>query len=129
LGAKPTGAAAASTSAPDKVTGGRLDVKTREFAFAPKSIQASAGELRVTLENTGKTVHEFVVLKTSAAPGSLEVGSDGRVSETKSTGEVSETKAGANKTATIKLTPGQYVFVCNIPGHYKSGMYGRLTVR
>jgi uncharacterized cupredoxin-like copper-binding protein len=128
-GPKPAGAAAASTSAPTKVTSGRLAVKTDEFAFAPKSIQASAGKLRVSLRNSGKTVHEFVVLRTSAAPGSLKVGADGRVSEKKSVGEVSETKAGASKTSSITLTPGQYVFVCNIPGHYKSGMYGRLTVR
>jgi uncharacterized cupredoxin-like copper-binding protein len=51
------------------------------------------------------------------------------VSEKTSVGEVSETKAGASKTAAIELKPGQYVFVCNIPGHYKGGMFGRLTVQ
>ena len=29
---------------------------------------------------------------------------------------------GLTKTVTVKLTPGHYQLVCNIPGHYKKGM-------
>jgi uncharacterized cupredoxin-like copper-binding protein len=30
---------------------------------------------------------------------------------------------------TIDLTPGKYLFVCNIPGHFKQGMYTVVTVK
>ena len=29
---------------------------------------------------------------------------------------------------TVALTPGTYVFLCNIPGHFKSGMFTQVTV-
>jgi uncharacterized cupredoxin-like copper-binding protein len=29
---------------------------------------------------------------------------------------------------TVTLAPGRYELVCNLPGHYVSGMYGELTV-
>jgi uncharacterized cupredoxin-like copper-binding protein len=92
------------------------------------AVAAKAGKLTITLDNKGKMPHELVVLKTSAAAGSLSVKS-GRVSESRSVGEVSETAAGATKSTTLKLKAGSYVFVCNIPGHYADGMRGTLTVR
>ena len=101
---------------------------SKEYAFAPGSLKAKSGKVTFTLDNQGKIEHEFVVLKTNAAPGSLKVGSSGRVSEKDSVGEVSETKAGSKQSASFKLAPGKYVFVCNIPGHYKDGMSGQLTV-
>jgi len=36
-----------------------------------------------------------------------------------------QTKA---ETVTFKQ-PGHYVFVCNVPGHYQSGMHGTLVVQ
>ena len=100
---------------------------TTEFAFAPATLTAKAGKLKLTLVNRGRTVHELVVLKTAQAAGALKV-SGGRVSEAHAVGEVSETAAGATRSATLNLAPGRYVFVCNIPGHYEDGMRGTLTV-
>ncbi len=105
-----------------------LKVTTTEFAFHPSTLTASAGKVRLTLVNPGKVVHELVVLKTAQATDALKV-SGGRVSEEHAVGEVSETPAGATKSATLTLKPGHYVYVCNIPGHYMSGMRGTLTVR
>jgi len=39
--------------------------------------------------------------------------------------------AGPRQTVTTTFTapaPGQYVFLCNFPGHYAAGMHGMLTV-
>jgi uncharacterized cupredoxin-like copper-binding protein len=119
--------ASASTAAVD-ASGGKVTVDSTEFAFAPKAITAKAGKLALTLDNKGKTQHELVVLKTSVAADALKV-SGGRVSESDSVGGVSETAAGANKSKTLDLKPGKYVYVCNIPGHYGDGMYGTLTVK
>lgn len=107
-----------------------LAVTTNEYTFSPATLTANAGKVRVTLKNTGKIQHEFVVLKTAQPPGTLKVSSgNSRVSEATSVGEISETDPGATKTATLNLKPGKYVFVCNIPGHYKLGMRGTLTIR
>jgi uncharacterized cupredoxin-like copper-binding protein len=119
--------ASASTSTVD-ASGGKVTVDSTEFAFAPKAITAKAGKLALTLDNKGKTQHELVVLKTSAAADALKV-SGGRVSESDSVGEVSKTAAGASKSKTLDLKPGKYVYICNIPGHYGDGMYGTLTVK
>lgn len=82
------------------------------------------------MKNTGKIQHEFVVLKTDQPAGSLKVSAkSSRVSEATSVGEISETDPGKTKSATLDLKPGKYVFVCNIPGHYKLGMRGTLVVR
>ncbi|MGI8623769.1 MAG: plastocyanin/azurin family copper-binding protein, partial [Solirubrobacteraceae bacterium] len=111
-----------------QAAGGKVTVAAKEYSFAPSAIAAKAGKLHLTLENKGAMAHELIVLKTSAAPGSLKVGASGRVSEKSSVGEVSTITAGATKTTTLDLKPGKYTFVCNIPGHYKDGMYGQLTV-
>ena len=105
-----------------------ITVTTTEFAFAPSSIDAAAGNLKLTLVNAGKVTHELVVLKTDQPAGALKVGG-GRVSEAASVGEVSELDAGATRSATLALKPGRYVYVCNIAGHYAGGMRGVLTVR
>jgi uncharacterized cupredoxin-like copper-binding protein len=107
---------------------GALTVRTTEFAFSPMTASTKAGKLKLTLINNGKVPHEIVVLKTDQAAAALRV-SGARVSEADSVGEVSETPAGATKSATLHLTPGKYVFVCNIPGHYQDGMRGTLTVQ
>jgi len=123
----PAGAAAPPAAAAAK--SGKVTVTSTEYAFAPKAITAPAGKLEITLDNKGAIPHELVVLKTSAAPGSLKVGSDQRVSEKASVGEVPEITAGKTKRATLDLKPGTYVYVCNIPTHYGDGMRGVLTVK
>ncbi len=36
---------------------------------------------------------------------------------------------GGTQTRTVDLTqPGSYLFVCNIPGHFKAGMFSAVTV-
>lgn len=125
-----TGAAAASTTSKAiDASSGKVTVDSTEWGFSAPEIDAKAGKLTVTLDNKGKVAHEFVLLKSDAAPGALKVGSQGRVSESASVGEVSELKPGVSKSTTFNLKPGKYVYVCNIPGHYSSGMHGVLVVK
>jgi uncharacterized cupredoxin-like copper-binding protein len=107
----------------------KATVSSTDYKFSAAAIDAPAGKLEVTLANHGAIAHEFVLLKTSAAPGSLKVAANGRVSESASVGEVSEIKSAVSKSTTFDLKPGRYVYVCNIPGHYANGMRGALVVR
>lgn len=111
-----------------QATAKSVTVDATEYAFDPPTLTADAGKVSITLANKGKIPHELVVLKTDEAPGALTV-SGGRVSEDAAVGEVSETDGGSAKTKTFDLKAGRYVYVCNIPGHYKDGMRGALTVK
>jgi uncharacterized cupredoxin-like copper-binding protein len=42
---------------------------------------------------------------------------------------VEEVEAGADGTVTLDLEAGSYAMFCNLPGHYKTGMYGSITVK
>jgi uncharacterized cupredoxin-like copper-binding protein len=90
-----------------------------------------AGEVQFDVHNNGTTQHEFVLIRTDADPTALPV-VDGKVNEDtagESPGEADDIEAGQAKTATIRLSPGKYVFLCNVLGHYLSGMRGQLIVQ
>lgn len=122
--------ATTATPAAAAVNNGAVTVDATEYGFAPKAITAPAGTLKVTLDNTGKIPHEFVLLKSAGAPGALKIDSKTqRVSESASVGEVAEIAAGKSATTTFRLKAGTYEYVCNIPAHYGLGMHGLLTVK
>jgi uncharacterized cupredoxin-like copper-binding protein len=90
-----------------------------------------AGEVNFDVHNDGTTQHEFVLIRTDADPTALPV-EDGKVNEEtagESPGEADDIDAGQEKTATMRLEPGKYVFICNVVGHYLSGMRGELIVQ
>jgi uncharacterized cupredoxin-like copper-binding protein len=103
------------------------DVKLDEWKVAPSATTLAAGKVKIAAANDGKTTHEMVVLRTDKPAASL--GSGKRVSEAGSVGEISDLKAGAGASKTFDLSPGHYVLLCNLPGHYSAGMRADLTVR
>ena len=127
-----TDSPATTTAAPATTTpaaaGNSLTIHMSEFAFTPKDAVANAGKVTIIAPNDGKVVHELVVLKTSADPAHLPMDGD-EVDESTNVGEVADVQPGATKKSVVKLTPGKYAIVCNLPGHYASGMYGSLTVK
>ncbi len=63
----------------------------------------------------------------------LLVACGGQVDEAASgtvVGKIEEGALGPGKTAqtTLDLPPGKYVLICNVPGHYKEGMYLGLQI-
>jgi len=98
-----------------------------------------SGTVSFVATNDGSITHELVVLPVSASQvvGSRPISSDNTIDETASLGEASATCAdgegtgiapGAAGWVTLDLAPGRYEVVCNLPGHYASGMYRELTV-
>ncbi len=92
----------------------------------------SAGEITFSVLNTSDdTIHEMVVVKLSDVNGTLPFNpEESRVDEElmNGFGEVAELEPGTRGQLTVTLEPGTYVLVCNIPGHYSSGMWTILTV-
>jgi uncharacterized cupredoxin-like copper-binding protein len=107
-----------------------------DYAFTPKDGTTNAGMVTISAPNQGQLPHELVLFKTNSSPGSLPTLSNGEVDEegleasgVESPGEIEDVGPGETKSAALKLTPGKYVMICNLPGHYKQGMYGSLTVK
>jgi uncharacterized cupredoxin-like copper-binding protein len=116
-----------TSQAVTKVTGGHVSVAMSDFKFAPAKLTTSARRLKVTAKNAGQQQHEFVLLRTDKAPDAIPLkGSE--ASEASSVGEISEQQPGQGATHSFRLKPGNYVFICNVDGHYKLGMRGALVV-
>jgi uncharacterized cupredoxin-like copper-binding protein len=120
-----------------RMMGGGMMGGTMRVVASRQDVNTGAVSLRVA--NVGSLVHELVVLPLASGEqvGSRTVGNDGKVSEAGSVGEASKTcgagagdgiDPGALGWVTLDLPRGDYELVCNLPGHYVSGMYTELRV-
>lgn len=95
----------------DAVAGGgggpaTVDVAMKEFAFDPSDIKVAA-DGTIVLSNNGSMEHDFKV--------------ENLTSEM--------VKPGGSGELSLKgLAPGQYKFICSVPGHEAAGMKGTITV-
>ncbi len=105
-----------------------VGVTLKEFEVIPTVKSVKAGKVTFIVRNTGKVMHEMVVVKTTKAPGSL-AGTGKEASEKGAVGEVADLRAGKSAKLTLALKPGKYVLLCNLPGHYKAGQYVGFTVK
>jgi uncharacterized cupredoxin-like copper-binding protein len=92
-----------------------------------------AGQVNFAITNIGTIQHELLVFKTDLPPASIPVDSKGDVIPDGPgltlVSSVPPLDPGQTVTQTVDLTqPGTYVFVCNMPGHFKAGMYRVITV-
>jgi uncharacterized cupredoxin-like copper-binding protein len=106
-------------------SGGGVSVELEEFAVhvAPGSV--AAGATSVTVRNTGQVRHELVILRTAWPPNRLPVRAGLVLLRRPGIVVVNRTArldAGKSKMLHIDLRPGPYVLICNVPGHYQSGM-------
>lgn len=91
-----------------------------------------AGKVKFVVTNTAMTeAHEMVLVKLKSADQAIPlIKSKHRVDESKlkSLGEVADLQPGKSGELDVNLKPGTYVILCNIKGHYESGMSSKLTV-
>src|SRR5512135_698004 len=109
--------------------GGRYPFGMIRVLAAPGSVPAGTVSFRVY--NVGTLTHELMVLPlpSGQVAGQRTVGGDGRVEETASSGEASRScgagagdgiTPGAAGWVSLRLSPGRYELVCNLPGHYQA---------
>jgi uncharacterized cupredoxin-like copper-binding protein len=88
-----------------------------------------AGKIKVGVRNLGTMEHSFLVLKTDLPHDKLPVdGASGKANEDGKIGEIASIPAGKSASVPLDLTPGKYVFLCNIASHYQLGMHTGFTV-
>ena len=110
-----------------------VDVTLSEFKVELSTTDIPAGDVTFNVTNDGTVVHEFVVFKTDDAEDALPEASDEpEVNEDDpsltSMGEVEDVDPGASKSFSANLEAGDYVGICNVEGHYDSGMHIHFTV-
>ena len=104
-----------------------ISVTSTDYRFAPTSWQVNKGQnVSLTLKNTGKLQHEWVLLK---------VGTDVTMpfdedDEDKVFWEI-EAEPGQTKTETFTAPAdaGTYKVVCGTPAHLEQGMAATLVVK
>lgn len=90
--------------------GGSLRVEAGSFWFEVEDGVPITGDVEVELVNTSDAFHNFEVL--GAADGS----------------DIVEAQAFEEGEGTVKLFPGAWTVICNVPGHRQAGMEFQLTV-
>jgi uncharacterized cupredoxin-like copper-binding protein len=118
-----TAAAAATAPLPHNV-----DVTLAQFAVTPTATRAASGKVTFRVHNAGSITHELVVIKDPRRAADLPL-RNGRADEAGNVGETGDLRAGQTKSVSLKLAPGHYALICNLPGHYLAGQHTDFTVR
>jgi uncharacterized cupredoxin-like copper-binding protein len=122
------GSAKKSAAAPRAAASpGVVDVRLTDFKIKPATSSAPAGKVTFVAANAGATKHEMVVIRTDKPAGALLKGSE--ASETGAVDEIEDIGAGKTQRLSVDLKPGHYALICNLPGHYKAGMFADFTVK
>ena len=111
---------------------GGVGVTLSDFKVEPAETSAAAGELTFDITNDAEQTHEFVIFKTDLASDALPTNGDGDVDEegegVQVVDEIEDIEGGSTPSITVTLDAGNYVFLCNLPGHYRQGMHTTFTV-
>ncbi|HEY4228204.1 MAG TPA: sulfocyanin-like copper-binding protein [Candidatus Limnocylindrales bacterium] len=109
-----------------------LPVSLNEWHVA---VQATikAGTVNVEAANFGTIQHELLVFKSDLAPSAYPLDKDGNIIEDGAginlISDGDNVDPNGTQSRSLDLTqPGTYLFVCNIPGHFKAGMFTVVTV-
>jgi uncharacterized cupredoxin-like copper-binding protein len=111
---------------------GGVGVTLADYSVTPDESSAPAGDVTFDITNDAEQTHEFVVFKTDLAEDQLPTNADGDVDEegegVEHIDEIEDVTGGSTQSLTVNLDAGNYVLICNLPGHYRQGMHASFTV-
>lgn len=115
---------------PERSGGTPVRITMRDFRIA-KLEPVPAGELALAIKNKGPTAHELIVIREPRGP--LPMREDGATVDEErlkpaTPGVVEAFPAGQTRPLRVRVTPGRYVLICNMSGHYLGGMRAVLVV-
>jgi cytochrome c oxidase subunit 2 len=110
-----------------------LTAEVKEWSVSLSGVSTAAGDVTFGLTNAGNIPHEFIVVRSELSGEELLGQVDAATSRLDEAaldaiGEQPEFSPGETKTLTLSLEPGKYVVLCNIAGHFSSGMYADLEI-
>lgn len=110
---------------PGMMGGGMMSVRTTKPS-------AKAGKIRFEVINySASIVHEMEVVAVDDLNAPLPYDYNTakvRIEKAKEKGEVEDIAAGAEKVLEVTLPAGNYLLICNLPGHYAAGMVAPFVV-
>jgi uncharacterized cupredoxin-like copper-binding protein len=109
-------------------SGSVVSVALTEWKLVPEQATVRPGRISFVVRNDGAMAHEFVVLRSDRHHHSLKV-KGGKAVETGRLGEIPLIPSGASKRLTLRVSPGKYVLLCNLLGHYQAGQFAALRAR
>ncbi|MBA3691350.1 MAG: hypothetical protein H0W82_08075 [Actinobacteria bacterium] len=124
----------ATCPSPEAGSGTPVGATERNSSIELDTHSLKAGSTTFSVDNAGPSTHQFVVLATDLAPDSLPVSEGfGNPVDEKGKGvtlidKIKDISVGCSASLTLDLDSGNYVVICNLPGHYASGMYAPLKV-
>lgn len=131
-GTDPTDGATGGSPDAAPVVSNKITGSVEEWKVNVSAQSAEAGEVIFAIANYGSVQHEFLVTKTSYEPGKIPIGSNNRFDEEDKgltvVDEIPEWAVNESKVLKVNLEAGTYELLCNIEGHYASGMYTSFTV-
>ena len=121
--------ASCAQPAADAPSGSQVVAELGDYKITVSVPSVKAGTIKIGVRNLGNMEHSFQVLKTDLPPDKLPVdGASAKAKEDGKVGEIASIAAGKSAAVTLDLTPGKYVLICNIAGHYQLGMHAAFTV-
>jgi plastocyanin len=110
-----TSAATTGTTTADDTGGGETSVAMTEYEFDPNDLSAASGDT-LTLDNEGELPHNLTIVEGEPTGGGAEIAASDDI------------PGGESGTMTVDAEPGDYGFLCTIPGHAEQGMTGTIKV-
>jgi len=121
------GLAACGADPPDAPTIATL----ADFSLRLSATPVHTGTNQLLIYDTGDEQHELVIFKIDQPVQALALTPEGDLNEDLLTNvsDGDNLSPGTTATRTADLTDaGTYLFVCNLPGHFKKGMYTTVTL-
>jgi uncharacterized cupredoxin-like copper-binding protein len=91
-----------------------------------------AGKTDFTISNQGIAPHELLMFKSNLDPSAYPTDAAGDIKEEGAgvtlVSDGDNIDPAGTQARTADLAPGTYLFVCNIAGHFKQGMFKVVTV-
>lgn len=114
---------------------GPLTIELDEFTVTVSASSVPAGPATLRVGNVGEIPHTFFALRTELAEealpvvdGEVDVEADGILEVAAAIGEQIDPAPDRSIELDAELEAGHYVLICNVPGHYQSGMHASLDV-
>jgi uncharacterized cupredoxin-like copper-binding protein len=106
-------------------------VTERDFKISAPA-RLPAGETVLRADNRGPDAHELIVARIGSS--GLPMRTDGLTLDEDAlqrseVGALEPGSPGSQRDLAVKLTPGRYVFFCNMAGHYMGGMHAEVVVQ
>jgi uncharacterized cupredoxin-like copper-binding protein len=108
-----------------------ISVSLDEFSVSASPASAPPGTNTFNVSNNGAILHDFYVIQTNLAPGSLPVDQNTAAVDLAQLNVIAQTQdvqPGGSDSTSASMAAGSYVLICNLPSHYEAGMYRGFSV-